>query len=200
MAKSSSEQLAKLAKAPPGVKLGILGGVVVLLGLAYYFLRYSELDTERTAQRAQRTNLAAQEKQLQERKREYVKLLQEKQALEEEIARNAVKLPAAAELPAFFVHLQSQALAANVDVVRWTRQPEMPVDTYVKVPVSMTVTGTFYQLLQYFKLLHDTPRIITVENLRISTGKFENDQLLLSATFLASTFRQADQPAPTGAP
>lgn len=194
MAQSTNELLEKLAKAPPKTKAAVLAGALAFFGLVYWYMFYSELSAEKTAMAASSVKLKKQVDDLRKKKTEYDELVKTKKAVEEELRKNAVKLPSSAELPAFFVHLQTQANAANVRLVKWARESEVLVETYVKVPVSMEVRGTFYQILEYYKLLYETPRIITVEELTIGDAKKENDNLVLTAKFKASTFREADKP------
>ena len=191
---STNELIEKLGKASTQTKAAVLVVALALLGGLYWYFVYSGLADERTALAATRRNLSNEVKRLKDRQKEYVDLLQKKMEVEEELKKNAVKLPASSELPAFFTHLQAQALAANVQLLNWQREDEMPVESYVKVPVKMEVKGDFYQVTQYFKLLYETPRIITIEKLAITVSDKQNDQLVLKATFTASTFRQADAP------
>jgi type IV pilus assembly protein PilO len=189
------ELIDRLGKSPPQVKAAVLLGAALVLGGAYYYLFYADLSDERLALASQRKKLADDERKLMQRKKEYADLLQRKLEVEEELKKNAVKLPSSSELPAFFVHLQTQANAANIRTTDWARRSEIPVETYIKVPVEVEVEGDFYQLLQYFKLLSETPRIITVENLNIKRAEGKGgDGSLLAARFTASTFRQADLP------
>lgn len=192
--------LEKLARAPLGARLAALVGLLALFSVAYWYLFYSDLAEQRDGLLRERSRLANEEKKLQERKKEYLELLRKKQELEQELAKNAIKLPSSSELPAFFIHLQTQATAANVRVMKWDRENEIAVENFVKVPVKMHVRGDFYQLVQYFKLLSETPRIITVEDLALGNATTEGDQLVLTAQFTASTFRQADAPPAEAAP
>ena len=196
MARSSNELLDRLAKASPAAKVAVFLGAAVVLGGLYYYLFYADLSSERQTLVSQRKSLAEQERKLQQRKKDYAKLLQTKLEVEEELKKNAVKLPGSSELPAFFVHLQTQANAASVRTNDWARKSETPVESYVKVPVEIEVEGDFYQLLQYFKLLSETPRIISVENLTIKRpGESRRGaDGTLTAHFVASTFRQPDLP------
>jgi hypothetical protein len=75
----------------------------------------------------------------------------------------------------------------------------VPVETYFKVPVHLEIAGDFYQINNYFKLLSETARIITIENLFIGDPKRVGDRVQLTAKFTASTFRAA-QAAPAQAP
>ena len=114
-----------------------------------------------------RKRLIEDEQQLVKRQTEYRELLQQKKDVEERLQKNAIKLPESSELPAFFQHLETQAATANVRIVSRALDKEVPVENYVKVPVKLEVQGDFYQINNYFKLLSETTRIITIENLSI---------------------------------
>jgi type IV pilus assembly protein PilO len=194
MARQQSELVEKFVKAPTATKVGVFVGIAALLGGLYWYMFYGDLADELEAGRADARRLASEEAKLKDRQKQYRELLDKKKAIEDGLAKNQIALPASSELPSFFVSLQSQAIAASVQLVTWSRENEVPVETYVKVPVKMEVRGDFYQIVQYFKLLYETRRIITVENLFIGDAVKDGDQLLLTSRFMASTFRQADQP------
>ncbi len=177
------------------VKIFLLLVVLGLLGAAYYYAFYDDMVGEKTKLEAQKQKLITQEQDLQKRKTRYQVLLQQKKDVEARLQQNAVMLPESSELPAFYQHLETQAAAANVQVV-YTKDKEVPVETYMKVPVKVEAQGDFYQLNKFFKLLSDTPRIISVENLSIADPKRDGDRVVLTAKFVAATFRQADKPAP----
>jgi type IV pilus assembly protein PilO len=190
----ASDAIEKFSRQPAPVKLGVFLGLALALGLGYWYVFYSDLSDQHTALMSTRRKLADEEKKLQQRKKEFLELIKKKAELEAELAKNAVKLPSSSELPAFFVHLQTQAVAASVRVMKWDRVNEIAVENFVKVPVTMTVKGDYYQLLQYFLLLGETQRIISVENLSLGAASNEGDNLVMTANFTASTFRQADAP------
>jgi len=197
---ASSETVERLAKASPQAKVALLVVVRAALGLLYYNLLYSDLVSERDGLVAVKKRQVEDERRLLKRKAEYQELLRQKADVEERLRKNAIKLPESSELPAFFQHLEAQAATANVRIVVRTLLPQVPVETYMKVPVHLEVAGDFYQLNNYFKLLSETPRIITIENLFIGDARREGDRTVLTAKFTASTFRQADQPAKPARP
>jgi Tfp pilus assembly protein PilO len=196
-AKGGKDFLGELARKPLQVKLGVLGGVLAVLGVLYWQFFYSSLADEQRELSVQRTKLVKQEKTLKDREKEWIELLQKKELLDAQLKKNQVSLPASSELPAFFVHLQKQAAAAGVTVVRWERLKEKDVETFVRVPVSIKLTGTFYQINNYFRLLSQTDRIISVVSLKLKDGKQKNDEIILSGEFEAVTYRQRDQPPDT---
>ena len=205
MARARSDIVQRLQRASSGAKLLMVLVVAVILGGVYYFLVYSDLDAEVTSKTALRQRLIEQEQQLVKRQTEYRDLLQQKKDVEERLQKNAIKLPESSELPAFFQHLETQAATANVRIVSRALDKELPVENYVKVPVKLEVQGDFYQINNYFKLLSETTRIITIENLSIGSPQRDpSGHVTLSAKFTASTFRQSDRkaaaPAKPGAP
>jgi type IV pilus assembly protein PilO len=188
---------AELSQKPLGFKLGILAGVLVVLGFFYWQFFYSSLADEQKALTSERSKLAKKETALKQREKEWIELLQKKEILDEQLTKNRVTLPASSELPAFFVHLQKQAASAGVTVVSWTRRKESAVETYVKVPVEMHITGTFYQINNYFRLLAQTDRIISIGGLNLRPFRTKNEEIILKASFNAMTFRQKDRPPDT---
>ena len=188
---------AELAKKPLGYKAGVLAAVLAVMGFFYWQFFYSTLSDERTTLTTERKKLAKQEKQLKDREKAWLELLQQKELLDAQLQENRITLPASSELPAFFMHLQKQAAAAGVTVTSWTRRNEAAVETYVRVPVSIKLTGTFYQISNYFRLLSQTDRIISVSGLSLKPGRVKNEEIILEAAFTAVTFRQKDRPPDT---
>jgi Tfp pilus assembly protein PilO len=195
----ASESMEKLARLALPAKAAILVVTIGLLGLVYYQLAYSDLVDERDGLLAVRSRQVEDEKRLNRRKAEYQELLRQKADVDERLRRNSIKLPESSELPAFFQHLETQASTANVRIVTRVIDKEVPVETYMKVPVRMEIQGDFYQLNNYFKLLSQTERIITIENLFIGDPRRSAERVTLTGKFTASTFRQADR-APSKQP
>lgn len=194
---SSVERLAKLSLP---AKLGILAGVLLVLGLVYYNFFYTDMVDEQKGLIATKARQKEDEKRLEKRRTEFQELMRQKDDVEKRLRTNSIKLPETSELPAVFQHLETQAATANVRIVNRVLEKEVPVETYVKVPVRMEVSGDFYQLNNYFKLLGETARIITIENLFIGEPRREPERVVLIARFTASTFRQADKPAAKPSP
>jgi type IV pilus assembly protein PilO len=170
----------------------VLGIIMAVLGFIYWQFMYSSLVDERTTLRTQRNNLIKKVDALKEREEKYRKMVQQKEELDRTLRTNALSLPSSAELPAFFLSIQKQAAAAGVTLSKWDLLKDVPVETYVKVPVAVEVRGTFYQINNYFKLLYELDRIITVEQLKLGDVTLNNDEVVLTAKFRAATFRQKE--------
>jgi hypothetical protein len=155
------------------------------------------------------------------------RLLDKYQQLIREAPELGKALPAEAERNALQQTLQAKAESSRVDFKSWTNLPEQTtIEKFVKVPMNAEVEGTFHELLDYFRALGPPPlpakkpserkkeleakgakvepprqwdRLITIENLTLSITAVRSDEILLTAKFTASGFRQADK-APAGAP
>ena len=71
--------------------------------------------------------------------------------------------------------------------------------TFVRVPFVIEVRGTFHQLMRYFWMLHEhgkAGRIITVEDLSLTSPEPGADGIVMTAKFIAVGFREPDSAAP----
>lgn len=187
-----NDALRDFSKKPLGFRIGVMAAGVGVIALLYWQLFYSDMSDELKGLKATNAKLQQKHKKLIDREKEYKKLVKQNEQLKEQLIKNRVSLPTSSELPSFFVHLQKQAAQSGASIRKWSRAREVPVGFYVKVPVSISISGTYHQILHYFKLLAQTDRIITVENLKLGGATRRNDETVLTASFAASTFRVAD--------
>ncbi len=212
--------ISDFAKKPPIVKVGVFFGIAVLLGALYYQLVFSSIRSDTEAAENQRTSLEGDNTRLRKEEKEYKDLKKQQGDLEQTINENDDALPTAAQLPAFFDMLNRKVGEASVEVRRWEYLKEIPVEDFIKVPVEIELQGTFQEIKKFFYLLYkmsqkegedvaapgapvvasgtgseDRDRILTVEDLHITDPVIKNNELLLTATFRASTFRQDSKEA-----
>ena len=193
MAKGNA--LEDFAKKPLGFQIGVFVGIAVVLGGLYWYLFYSELSAQLDSELSSNKSKLSKKKKLGVQLKERQALLKENNKLKKELGAVGEALPTSSELPAFFRQLDRQAATAGVTITKRSLAKEIPVPPYVKVPVSIEMQGSFYQIARYFSLLGDpkkTNRIITIESLSMSEGQRRNDETVLRAKFKAATFRMED--------
>jgi Tfp pilus assembly protein PilO len=211
-AKSKSDLAATLAKMPPAKRAAILGAVLAALGLLYWQFFYSGLKESEDSEKSTHSRLMKEQKKIDVEKAELKKLTDEHNKLKKSMEGIQLALPTEPELASFIDHLQIRAGDAQVNFKSWDNRPEVPVDKYIKVPLAIEVTGTFYQIMHFFHLLGPKTsaaaavddlgetkklgRIVSIESLRIGEATVKNDEILLSAKFMASTFRQESPKEP----
>jgi Tfp pilus assembly protein PilO len=182
-----------------------------VLGGGYWRFVYGSLNEDLQAAQAEHDTKVQTNRRLADDIPRYQELRTQMTTLRELIEKNEAALPSEAELPAFIETLQRKVTEAGVATRRWTyKNPEL-VETFVKVPFEVEVTGTFMQIKRFFASLvqkdvrlsanpeerasevHD--RIVSIENLALTTPTVQSGEIVLTARFTAVTFRQEDRPA-----
>ena len=213
MASAASNAIADFSKKSTGYKVAVFAAIGALLGLLYWQFMLSPLRTERNELENEKQGLENDSRRLDRELIEYRKLSERSTQLREMIEQNQKALPTGAELPAFFDTLNRKVGEAGVEVKKWEYKQEVPVETFIQVPLEIELTGTFFQLKRFFSSLivrPDTPgpdgsspereRIITIENLTLRVPQNRGRELLLTANFTASTFRQEREDATDALP
>jgi Tfp pilus assembly protein PilO len=203
------DALNQLAKKPLKYKLGVMAGVLVGIGVIYYQLMWSSLSETKGQEERRKSSLIEKQRKLNKDLEEQKRLAQQNEELQRSIRDNQKALPTEAELPAFFDHLQRKAGDSGVNIRRWERREEKDVDIYIRVPVYMEISGTYYNIMRYFALLGPQTkdalqlegegegaaervdeRIVSIENLSLGDIKLKDGEVELTAKLTASTFRQ----------
>ncbi|MBP6629159.1 MAG: type 4a pilus biogenesis protein PilO [Kofleriaceae bacterium] len=207
----ASDALIEFSKKPASYKIAVFLGLGVALGALYFQFGYKKTRAELDDAEAKNQSLRQTKRALENDKKEYEALLKESDELQRQLEENAKALPTEAELPAFFETLSRKVGEAGVEVRKWDYGKETAVDGFLKVPVVIEITGTWYQIKRFFASLvqrdvnpgsttaAERERIITIENLELTEPKERNREIVLAAKFSASTFRLEPKAAPPGA-
>ena len=198
--------LAEFSRRPPGTRAAIYVGAAMAIGLLYWQFGLSPVRTALKDAEREHEDAVAEEFDLAKKKKERDALIATQEQLKLQIEQNQKALPTDAEMPAFFDMLARKFAEASVQVNRREVKAEVSVENFVKAPVDVEVSGTFYQLKQFFWSLRpredaqtssgaaEKDRIVTIENITVSNPRMINNQLLLTAKFTASTFRAIPPP------
>ena len=210
----------EFARRPPQFKVAVFGGLAVVLGLLYWQFLLSPINVKRDETRSAISSLEGERDKLTAQEKEYRELLDKRERLERVTKTIERVLPTDAELPAFFEMLDRRFSEAGVEARKVARKPEVTVDSFIKVPVEIEITGTYLQIKRFFASLVagkpvgdgegadateaalEQDRIITVQDFslkRATSEKRADGVELLSAKFTAATFRQEGSIAPAGA-
>ncbi|HEX3762549.1 MAG TPA: type 4a pilus biogenesis protein PilO [Kofleriaceae bacterium] len=207
----ASAFVADFARMPTQRKVMVFVVIGALLGLVYWKFAYKALDEDLDAAQVEHDNKVSTNRRLAADIPAYEELRAHMTRLKELIEKNQTALPSAPELPAFFETLQHKVAESGVEIRKWSNRPEEPVESFIKVPVEIEISGTFMQIKRFFASLiqrdvsptpgddHASPepeRIVSIENLALTNPEVKNREIALSAKFTAVTFRQEEKPAP----
>jgi type IV pilus assembly protein PilO len=190
----------RLANVALAVKLGVLVGVIALLGGGYYYFVYSEMIDDRNDLVSRAHKLGDELQSYQRRKQEYLAFRNEVNALLEEQKELLQVLPKRDDIEQFIESVQQQIELSGLSKVSSVREAAQPLDMYIKIPVRMSLVGTFHQIDRFFKNVGDLKRIVNIEDLSLAPNDQKDvglaSQNLLKANFVATTFQFVDKNRP----
>ena len=181
-----------------GAKIGIAVGAIFLLVGGYYYFFYGDM-LERKEQLARdEARLEKEKKDYEKRKQEYLAFRNEVNALLEEQKELLRVLPKKDDIEQFIESVQAQIELAGLSKVASVREAATPVEMYVKIPVKMSLIGSYHQINHFFKQVGDLKRIVNIEDLSLepvsSGAAMALDQTnQLKANFVATTFQFVDK-------
>lgn len=187
------------AQLPTGVKALLL---VLMLGVVtaiYYFALHMSLSDEIESAENEYVQLQTQMQEAQQRQQEYLRLTQELAAREAIDLQNKRVLPEKAEIAAFLQDLNRLAELSGLDIQLVEPRPEEAESLYVRIPVTLQLSGRYHQLAKFFFNVGKLERAVNMENVVLSEPAQETDEVLLDIAVLATTFRRPAQGAAEGA-
>ena len=206
--------MADFARMPTDRKVLTFAIIGLLLGALYYQFSYKSLRDDVAQAQNDHNAKVAQNRKLDGDLPKFEALKAHMTVLRKIISENEQALPTSAELPAFFDTLNRKTVESGVEVKSWKRLGETKVNRFIRVPVEIEMTGTFMQIKKFFASLmpkkqqpgeppangdDQTPaeseRIISIENLSLTDPVLKNHEIVLTAHFIAATFRQEDHAA-----
>ncbi len=206
---ASTGVMSDFARMPTSRKVLVFVVIGALLGLLYWQFVYKPLESDLDAAEADNKLKAAQNKKAADDIPKYEELKTRMKDLTQIITENQKALPTEAEVPAFFETLEKKVTESGVEINKWKKLPESPVETFMRVPVEVEVRGTFMQIKRFFASLiqrgvlqvsdgavEERERIISIENLSLTDPVVRNREIVLTAKFVAVTFRQEDKVEP----
>jgi len=186
----------RIAAIATGVKLGALIGIIALIVGGYYYFFYSDMQDEVAQLNKDQARLAKEKSDYERRKQEYLAFRNEVNALLDEQKELLRVLPKKDDIEQFIENVQAQIELSGLTKVESTREAAQPVEMYVKIPIKMSLTGTYHQINHFFKQVGDLKRIVNIEDLSlepVTHGIGPETPNPLKANFVATTFMFTDK-------
>lgn len=211
---SAMQDFARLPRQQKILVFVLIGG---LLGALYYQFRFKSLKDRLAQTEGAHQAKISLNKKLEADVPKFEALKTQMTRLKRVIDENQKALPTEAELPAFFDLLNRKVTESGVQITSSHRVKEEAIDSFVKVPVEVEMTGTFMQIKKFFASLmpkqkhpgqetatgdnvEEKERLVSVENLALTDPVVKNHEIVLTAKFTMVTYRQDEPQAPSDAP
>jgi type IV pilus assembly protein PilO len=202
--------MADFGRLPAQRKAAVFAVIGVVLGLLYFQFVWKPLKRDLASAEQENKAKIATNKKLADDIPKFEALKTKMKELTQVITENQKALPTEAEVPAFFETLERKVTESGVEIKRWKKLKEEAVEAFVRVPVEIEITGTFMQIKRFFASLvqkgvvpavnasgqvEERDRIVSIDNLSLTSPVVKNREIHLNAKFVAVTFRQEDPAA-----
>jgi type IV pilus assembly protein PilO len=155
----------------------------------YYYLVFQEqeekikgLDTQIRQQTSERNQLRIKV----EEKAKFEKRLQE---LEDQRKKALTFLPDDPQTDELTIEFNRRAKQSQIRIVKLAQKSEASMGFYAKVPLLLTLEGTFHQLVIFFNLISEMKRIVNISDVKFSDPLRRDGQVYLKAEALATCYR-----------
>jgi type IV pilus assembly protein PilO len=192
-------QQSTLAKLNTPAKVGIGAVFVVLIGLVYWVVFYSDISAKITTANAAKNKAKSDLATAEQEKATYLADKEDLNARQQRQRDLNKALPPDTEAAGFLSSLQQAANVSGIELKTWTPEEEKVDSFYAKFPMKLEMRGRFHQVAKFAYEVGRVERIINVENIELSDPKLEGDEVMMQAKCRATTFHTVKaQPAASG--
>lgn len=186
-------QVEKILKLPTKQKVLLLILVLLLEAAALYYALYQPRLTEYKEQKARLEELQRQTEESSRIANNLPRFKAEYEQLKKDLDAALTELPNQKEIPSLLTSISNLGRSAGLEFLLFRPKPEVPKDFYAEVPVDIAVSGTFYNVADFFVAVGKLPRIVNINNVSVSDIRSSGDRTTLRVNCLATTFRFLDQ-------
>lgn len=163
-------------------------GVTVAVCVAGYFGYWSSQFEEQEAGLARENKLRDEYKLKTAQAINLDALRAQKAQVDQYVERLQKQLPSKAEMAALLTDINQAGTGRGLQFELFKPQQVVVKDYYAELPIDIKITGSYHDIGAFTGDIANLPRIVTLNNLALSTGK--DGTLLLEA--VAKTFRYLD--------
>ncbi|HEY3449217.1 MAG TPA: type 4a pilus biogenesis protein PilO [Myxococcales bacterium] len=184
--------LEKLVKVPLATK-----AVVVLLLLAAmtagnYFLLVVDMTTAIDGHRAKKRSLdedLVKKRVIADNLNQYRR---DKEVLERRLAEALTELPPQADIDELLRQLNDVGKKSGLEIVTLEPGQEKPETFYAAIPIKMQVSGNYHEIAVFFESVSKLRRIVNISGITFDKPARKAEKVVLSASYMATTFRFLD--------
>lgn len=178
-----------LLKLPPKYKAYILAGILALISGLYWYLAYSPKTTELTGLKARLEQVQAELNESKAIAADLPRFKAEVARLNEELTKALLELPDKREIPTLLTNISTLGIESGLEFMRFKPMPEIQSGFYAKVPVEISLKGTYHEVATFIDKVSKLSRIVNISNISMSGAKQDGGRVILSTPCLATTYR-----------
>jgi type IV pilus assembly protein PilO len=127
--------------------------------------------------------------------RDLQKFKEQVERMNQELITALTQLPNEKEIPELLRNVSSLGRESSLEFILFRPKPEEPQQFYAKVPIELTLVGSYHNIGVFFDKLSKLPRIINVVDFNMSRAKETKggidptDEILVRTSCLLNTYR-----------
>jgi len=171
------------------ILVGILG---VMTGL-YFHSFFGPRQQELSLLKGELDKLSRELNESKAITRDHQKFREQVAKMNEELTKALTQLPNEKEIPEILKNITSLGKESSLEFTLFRPKPEEPQQFYAKVPIELTVLGSYHNTGIFFDRVSKLPRIINVVDFNMTRakdmkGKAETE-ILVKTSCLVNTYR-----------
>jgi type IV pilus assembly protein PilO len=189
VALTGQDLLNAITKAPLAQKVAGLGLVVGLITAGNWYMLVDPIQQQITRQQGALRQLEDELIQKQSIANNLAQFRHEKEILERRLQQALTELPNEANIDELIRSLAEVGNKSGLIINDIAPQPEVKQSFYASIPIVMAVSGNYHEIAVFLDALSKLARIVNVTNIKMSTPRMAGDKLVVSASYVATTFR-----------
>jgi type IV pilus assembly protein PilO len=189
--------LDKFLKLSDYQKLSILGAVIVLLCVGYYYGIHASKVLELDSKHQELVKLNAQHSEQERVLANLDNFKQELRGMQAQFEEALKQLPNSSEIPALLSNISTLAQESGLEILLFKPAPEIAKGFYADIPVAMEVKGNYHDIGYFFYKVSKLDRIVNIENISMQPAKAKSKGTQidnrLAAKFSTVTFKFIDE-------
>jgi type IV pilus assembly protein PilO len=156
---------------PYVAKIGIVALVILILAAGAFLFSLRPLVKANQMDALTLKRKQAEVAQLTPYQSKLAELTAQTEALKVKIEEQRKIVPEEEAVPSLIVLVQKEAVAAGVEIRRYTPKETVPKEYYVEVPLEIDLDGPYYAVLNFYDRIQKSERIVNVSHLSIGALK-----------------------------
>lgn len=179
-----------LRSVPVGQKAALLGIILAGIGLGFYYYMVVPKSDVITRLQEEIGKLDGEIQTTSIKVKHLDELIAASKQLEAALEKKKERLPPEEEAASLLKQLSDLGVRLGLDIRLWKpgAQAADPSKLFVRLPVSVEVTGGYHTAALFFDRINKLPRIINVSNLVMGSPKIERDRVVIQTVFELTAF------------
>ncbi|XOF35286.1 MAG: type 4a pilus biogenesis protein PilO [Candidatus Electrothrix sp. YB6] len=171
------------------IKLAIAAVILIVLIVAFYFSFFSPKMKKIEELERKENDLQVEVNKAEKAAKNITKIKAELAETEEKFKKIRKVLPEEKEIPDLLSSISDRGTSAGLDFDTFKPGNETPKDFYAEIPISIQIRGPYHNVGYFLDQVSKLERIVTVDNIKMSSPKEEEGEMLLSSSCNMLTYR-----------